>query len=171
MKLHNIRQVESRERKRRVGRGPGSGRGKTAGRGTKGQKSRSGFNIPRRFEGGQTPLVQRLPKSGGFTSRRAKHPIVHVEKVNELFKAGDRVSPRDLLQKGLVTSLTPKVKLIGPGKLAHFVRLENILLTRRIAAALPQLPKVRSAKSASGQKTHASGRPAKRAQKTSRKGK
>lgn len=69
--LSELPKTETRKAKR-VGRGVGSGKGKTAGRGTKGQKSRSGYNIPLRFEGGQTPLVQRLPKKKGFKSLRQK---------------------------------------------------------------------------------------------------
>lgn len=141
MKLHNIQSRVHRERHRRVGRGPGSGRGKTAGRGTKGQKSRAGSNIPNRFEGGQTPLVQRLPKSGGFRSRSYRHPVVQIDTINKHFAPGDRVSPQTLYAKQLIHSKDFKVKIVGSGKLAHFVRLENMLITKKLAEQLPTVPR------------------------------
>ena len=142
MKLHDIRRVTPRRKKRRVGRGQAARGGKTAGRGTKGQKSRAGFDIPRRFEGGQTPLVQRLPKAGGFYPLSTRFPVVKVEEVNKAFKQGERVSPKTLLEKGLVRSASSKVKLVGPSRLARFLRLQDILLTRRLREALPKPPKL-----------------------------
>ena len=165
MKLHDIRPILRRHRRRRLGRGTGSGRGKTAGRGTKGQKARTGFNIPRRFEGGQTPLVQRLPKSGGFTSRSARYPIVPVVEINQHFKKGERVSPETLLGKGLLATPAPKVKLVGPGALAHFVRLENIVLTKRLASSLPPTPRPRPRKAAATKNSRPATRPPKNRRK------
>lgn len=140
MKLHDIRPTSLRRRRRRVGRGPGSGSGKTAGRGTKGQKARAGFNIPRRFEGGQTPFVQRLPKTSGFTTRSTRHTVVNVEKINALFREGERLSPKIMVDKGIFEKEPAKVKIIGRGKLNKFLRLSNVSLTRRLRDSLPSSP-------------------------------
>lgn len=147
MKLHDINSPLKRKKAQRVGRGMAAGRGKTAGRGTKGQKARGGFDLPRRFEGGQTPLIQRLPKTGGFTPRSTIYTTVRVDKINSLFKKGDRVSPKTLFVKGLIPHVATKVKIIGPGKLNHFVRLERIILTKRLAGSLPT-PQHRPARNA-----------------------
>lgn len=140
MKLHEI-DAPDRAKKRRLGRGISSGKGKTASRGTKGQKARAGHNIPRRFEGGQTPLMQRLPKAGGFASRTTRLTTVSVENINKYFKVGERVSPKTLFKKGLLTWIPERVKLIGPGKLAKFVRLDDVILTKKLTSTLPAIPR------------------------------
>jgi|GEM_PF-2195360 len=141
MKLHNIVNPTRRRHHRRLGRGAGSGRGKTAGRGTKGQKARSGFNLPTRFEGGQTALVQRLPKAGGFVSRSTQYPIVRIADINAHFTAGERLSPKTLFERGLVSFHADKVKLVGPGSLKHFLRFENVLITKELLTSLPHPPR------------------------------
>ena len=102
--------------KRRLGRGPGSGRGKTAGRGHKGAKSRSGYSRRRGFEGGQMPLIRRLPKRG-FTNIFAKH----IETVNvsdlERLPEGTVVTPALLLQQRLIRKRFDGVKVLGNGEL------------------------------------------------------
>ncbi|MFA7253547.1 MAG: 50S ribosomal protein L15 [Patescibacteria group bacterium] len=106
MKLES---VQTKNRKR-IGRGISAGGGKTAGRGTKGQKSRSGYNLPNRFEGGQTPLSMRLPKLPGFKSHKAKNEVVSLDQISQAFKDGDTVSKTTLVEKGLVTRRqTPKI--------------------------------------------------------------
>lgn len=111
MQLNNLPKSVNRKAKR-LGRGLGSGKGTTAGRGTKGQKSRSGYNIPRRFEGGQMPLIQRLPKSRGFKSIHPKAQIVKISQIEKNFKAGELVSPKTLNEKGLIKKAIP-IKILA----------------------------------------------------------
>jgi large subunit ribosomal protein L15 len=89
-----------RKSKKRVGRGISSGHGKTAGRGTKGQKSRAGFNIPKRFEGGQTPLSMRAPKMKGFRVRKNKIILLKTDMLDKL--SGDRLDKDSLIAAGLI---------------------------------------------------------------------
>ena len=90
----------SRRPRKRVGRGPGSGTGKTAGRGEKGQKSRSGYRRKRGFEGGQMPLVRRVPKRGFHNPFRKEYAVVNVARFEEL--AGDAFTPQSLLESGVI---------------------------------------------------------------------
>lgn len=112
MKLTSVRT----KNKKRVGRGLSSGQGKTAGRGTKGQKSRSGYNIPRKFEGGQTPLSMRLPKLPGFKSMKPKSQIVSLAQISENYKTGETVSLASLIEKKLATKGS-SVKVLANGEL------------------------------------------------------
>jgi large subunit ribosomal protein L15 len=106
----------SRHRKVRVGRGMGSKLGKTAGRGNKGAKSRSGFAHRRGFEGGQMPLHRRIPKRGFRNPFGRDFAVVNVERLN-LFAAGETVTPETLLGRGLVCEPTEPVKILGDGEL------------------------------------------------------
>ena len=103
MKLHELSKVEgSTHRRKVVGRGPGSGHGKTSGRGEKGQKARSGGGVHIWFEGGQTPLYKRLPRRGFSNARFAtKYAVVNVSDLNR-FKDGEVVTPELLIESGLV---------------------------------------------------------------------
>ena len=117
MGLNNLKPARGsvRERKR-VGRGPGSGLGKTSGRGEKGQKSRSGFAHKVGFEGGQMPLHRRVPKRGFNNYRfRKEYAAVNVEKL-EVFEAGTIVTPEVLLKRGIVKKLGDGVKILGDGE-------------------------------------------------------
>ena len=114
MKLHDLSPAEgSRRKRKRIGRGPGSGTGKTAGKGHKGQRSRSGFSRRRGFEGGQMPLLRRVPKRGFNNIFRTEYEIVNVARLAEL--EGD-VTPELLVEKGLVRAGRP-VKILGQGDL------------------------------------------------------
>lgn len=119
MKLHELKPPRgAKKRKRRVGRGDSSGRGKTAGRGTKGQKARSGGNIPPYFEGGQLPLVRRLPRRRGFTNIfKTQYAPVNLDRLNERFSEGDEVTPATLTEVGLISSPKQPVKVLGRGDL------------------------------------------------------
>jgi large subunit ribosomal protein L15 len=119
MKLHDLGPAKgSKKRAKRVGRGDSSGSGKTAGRGTKGQKSRSGGNIRPYFEGGQLPLVRRLPRARGFTNIfKTQFSTVSLARLNERFAKGDEVSPATLAEAGLVDSPSELVKVLGGGEL------------------------------------------------------
>lgn len=117
MKLHELKPAEgSRKTRNRVGRGIGSGNGKTAGRGTKGQNSRSGGGVRPGFEGGQTPLFQRLPKRGFTNVNRKDYAVVNLEKLNN-FDAGTEVTPELLLETGVVSNVKSGIKILGNGQL------------------------------------------------------
>lgn len=116
MKLHDLHPAPgSRKPARRVGRGHGSGRGKTAGRGTKGQKARAGGNIPAWFEGGQTPLHVRTPKLHGFKNRfRVEYAPVNLAKLSDVAK-GTLVTPDVLAHDGVLSDTKLPVKILGVG--------------------------------------------------------
>lgn len=119
MKLNELKPAPGATRTRkRVGRGNASGRGGTCGRGHKGQKSRSGGSIPAWFEGGQMPLVRRLPKRGPRRTahKRLAYDVVNVETLNR-FEAEDVVSPATLRQKGIVKRKNALIKILGDGEL------------------------------------------------------
>ncbi|WP_027415398.1 50S ribosomal protein L15 [Aneurinibacillus terranovensis] len=117
MKLHEIQPAEgSRHTRKRVGRGIGSGNGKTAGRGHKGQNARSGGGVRPGFEGGQNPLYRRLPKRGFTNPNRKEFAIVSLDRLNE-FEAGTVVTPELLLETGAVKNARDGVKILGNGEL------------------------------------------------------
>ncbi len=118
--LNNLRAPEgATHKKKRLGRGQGSGLGKTSGRGNKGQKSRSGYSRKRGFEGGQMPLHRRLPKRGFTNIFKREWAEVNLARVEELFDAGTTVTPEVLVEKGLVRkSLKGSVAILGKGDLS-----------------------------------------------------
>jgi len=117
MKLHELKPVSgSKKSQKRVGRGTGSGLGKTAGKGMKGQNSRSGGGTKPGFEGGQMPLYRRLPKRG-FTNIFAKQIVeVNVERLN-IFENGTEVTEALLKERGVVSKTLDGVKILGNGEL------------------------------------------------------
>jgi large subunit ribosomal protein L15 len=105
-------------KKKRVGRGPGSGLGKTSGRGNKGQKSRSGYSGMRGFEGGQMPLHRRLPKRGFTNLFKREWAEVNLADLEKMFDAGATVTPESLVERGLIRkSLQKSVVILGQGEL------------------------------------------------------
>ena len=117
MKLNELKPVEgARHYKKRVGRGTGSGLGKTSTRGHKGQNARSGGGVRPGFEGGQTPLFKRLPKRGFTNVNRLEYAVVNVNDLNQ-FEAGSVVDLQALKQKGLVKKEYEGVKVLGNGEL------------------------------------------------------
>ncbi|MCJ2148728.1 MULTISPECIES: 50S ribosomal protein L15 [Bacillus] len=117
MKLHELKPAEgSRKTRNRVGRGIGSGNGKTAGKGHKGQNARSGGGVRPGFEGGQMPLFQRLPKRGFTNINRKDFAVVNLDKLNS-FAEGTEVTPELLLETGVISKLKSGVKILGDGKL------------------------------------------------------
>ena len=119
MELHNLSpKAGSRKDRKRVGRGPGSGNGKTAGKGHKGQLSRSGHSHKRNFEGGQMPLVRRMPKRGFTNIFRKEFAIVNVGQL-ERFPVGSEVTPELLLAEGVVARLRDGIKILGDGTLSR----------------------------------------------------
>ncbi|MEE1551291.1 MAG: 50S ribosomal protein L15, partial [Nitrospinaceae bacterium] len=120
MKLSELRAVPgSRKNRKRLGRGPGSGTGKTSGKGQKGQKSRSGGNPHPWFEGGQMPLYRRLPKRGFTNIFRKEYTVVNVSQLEGL-DAGSPVTPEVMKEKGLIRKLG-SVKILGNGELTGAV--------------------------------------------------
>lgn len=126
--LNNIGDPKYRSERKRVGRGTGSGVGKTAGRGHKGQKARSGGNVRPGFEGGQMPLQMRLPKFG-FTSRVSRvSESINVKNLEGVKK----ISIENLKKLGLIKKSTLKVKIFGEGKLAEKPTDENIRISKGV---------------------------------------
>ena len=119
MELHDLHPAPGAKKSRkRVGRGPGSGNGKTAGKGHKGQKSRSGYSRRYGFEGGQMPLVRRIPKRGFCNIFRVEFQVVNLRDLERVFADGDTVSIEALVDKGLVRHRKRPVKVLGEGDLS-----------------------------------------------------
>jgi len=128
MKLHELSPAEgARKNRKRLGRGPGSGTGKTAGRGMKGHRSRSGGGVRPGFEGGQMPIHRRLPKRGFTNIFKKKIEIVNIHDLDR-FKDGDVIDEAALVQSGLVKGRFDGIKLLGEGEISRplTVKLEKI---------------------------------------------
>ncbi len=109
----------SKHARKRVGRGDGSGHGTYSGRGSKGQKSRSGYKMRPGFEGGQLPLIKRLPRKRGFVNIfRIEYNIVNIDKLN-IFESGSEVTPEKLLAAGLIKSLRKPIKILANGDVSQ----------------------------------------------------
>lgn len=119
MKLHELKPAPgSSTAPKRLGRGVGSGLGKTSGKGHKGAKARSGGGKRPGFEGGQMPLVRRLPKRGFFNPFRTEYVAVNVDRL-EVFEDGATVSPVELIQMGIIKKVEDGVKIMGSGELTR----------------------------------------------------
>lgn len=128
MKINELSPAEgSRRARKRVGRGPGSGHGKTACRGHKGQKSRSGGGVRPGFEGGQMPIHRRLPKRGFKNPFRKEYSVVNVGDLSR-FEPNTQLDPDSLKEAGLVWKMLDGVKLLGSGEISHplVVRIHKI---------------------------------------------
>src|SRR6187455_239821 len=116
MSLNNLRPPKgARKGRKRVGRGPGSGHGKTASRGSKGAKSRSGFRFKRGFEGGQMPLHRRVPKRGFHNPFRVEYAVVNLDTLAARFEAGVMITPELLKERGLVSGPGQLIKVLARG--------------------------------------------------------
>ena len=125
MKLHELqRNIGATHEKKRVGRGSGSGLGKTSGRGQKGQKARSGGSINPVFEGGQLPLYRRIPKRG-FSNHMFKttYAVINVEDLN-VFENGTVVTPALLKEAGIIKKELDGIKVLGNGKLEKKITIQ-----------------------------------------------
>ena len=131
MKLHELRPVEgSNTPAWRKGRGAGSGNGKTAGKGHKGQNARSGGGVRLGFEGGQLPLYRKLPKRG-FKNRFATHyAIVNVGTLNAKFENGETVTLEALLEKGILKNALDGLKVLGDGELTKNLTVEAAIFSQ-----------------------------------------
>jgi len=124
MRIHNLSPLKgSRKMKKRVGRGPGSGHGKTSCRGHKGQKSRSGGSIPPGFEGGQMPLQRRLPKRGFTNIFKKNYALINIRDLKR-FGSNSDVDVEALKTAGLVKRVRDRVKLLGDGEISHPVMIK-----------------------------------------------
>lgn len=129
--LNNLRAPEgSTHKKKRVGRGPGSGLGKTAGRGNKGQKSRSGYSMKIGFEGGQMPLQRRLPKRGFTNIFRKEWIEVSLQALDANFEAGEEVTPQLLHERGLIKKAKRDVVVLGTGEISKGLRISAHRFTK-----------------------------------------
>ena len=140
MKLHELSSaLGSTHRRKVVGRGPGSGHGKTSGRGEKGQKARSGGGVSPWFEGGQTPLYKRLPRRG-FSNKRfeTKYAIVNVSDLNR-FKDGDTVTPELLKESGLVKKELDGIKILGNGTLEKKLTVKANIFTNSAITKIEEM--------------------------------
>ena len=118
MKLENLPKSKETKGIKRVGRGPGSGMGKTSTRGEKGQKARSGASIPAWFQGGQSPLYRRIPKRGFNNKRfRIEFATINLDDLNKFFKDGDVVTPEVLKERGIIKNQLCGIKVLGNGTL------------------------------------------------------
>ena len=118
MKLHELNALPEAKAKKRVGRGPGSGMGKTATRGEKGQKKRIGASIAPWFQGGQTPLYRRIPKRGFNNARfTTRYATINLSDLNKHFNDGDVVTPEILKEKGIIKKQLSGVKVLATGNL------------------------------------------------------
>lgn len=122
MKLHELNKTPGKSGKR-VGRGPGSGSGKTSGRGEKGQKARSGATIPATFEGGQLPLYRKLPRRGFKNPNTKNYAIINVGDLNVL-DDGTKVTPALLIEMGIINKELDGVKILGDGELTKKLSIE-----------------------------------------------
>ena len=125
MKLHELeRKVGSTHSKKRVGRGPGSGLGKTSGRGQKGQKARSGGSINPVFEGGQLPLFRRVPKRGFSNAKfKTRYAVINLKDLNN-FEDGAVVTPALLKDAGIIKNQLDGIKVLGTGKLEKKITIQ-----------------------------------------------
>ena len=134
MELGNIKASQEKVARRRVGRGIGSGLGKTSGRGHKGQKARSGGGVRRGFEGGQTPLYRRLPKRG-FTNIHAKtYTEVTLTMLNKV--KNEEVTAESLIEDGIISKANGGIVILGTGKLEKKLTVKATRFTKSAAEAI-----------------------------------
>jgi large subunit ribosomal protein L15 len=136
--IHELRPAPgSKKKPKRLGQGAGSGTGKTAGKGHKGQKARSGGGVRPGFEGGQMPLSRRTPKRG-FSNARFKKSfqIINLDRLSELFEAGSEVGIREMLSSGLIRNLQMPVKVLGNGEIEIALTVKANAFSAQAAAKI-----------------------------------
>ena len=137
LKLNNLQRTNKNKVSKRIGRGTGSGSGKTSGRGHKGQKARSGASIRPGFEGGQMPIQQRLPKFG-FTSRQEPYST-HI-KLRDIEKlAEDHITLEVLKKNKIISNKIKKVKIINGGELTKIVKIEGLSVSKSVEELINKL--------------------------------
>jgi len=139
MNLDDVhRGIKRRKRRKRVGRGTGSGHGKTCGRGHKGQGSRSGFSMHPTFEGGQMPLVRRIPKRGFHNRWADQVAIVNLADLEARFDDGDEVNPESLRAKNLAKGRYDLLKILGNGQLTKKLKVSAHRFSRQAKEKIEQ---------------------------------
>ena len=135
MKLHEL---SPKVKKTRIRKGQGNAsKGTFAGRGCKGQNSRAGGGVRKGFEGGQTPLIQRMPKLRGFKNpTRVEAQPINLTKIEEAFKTGDKVNIETLLAKKLISKNNSKVKILGDGELSKKLTVSDVLVSKSAKEAI-----------------------------------
>ena len=136
LNLSNIRPKVKKPSRLRVGRGLGSGRGAYSGRGIKGQKARSGGNIPPGFEGGRQPLMRQMPKLKGFRSPHSKAQPVDLALIAKTFESGALITPKLLAQKGIVRTAAHPVKILGKSDISRKYEFKDIAFSQSARAAV-----------------------------------
>lgn len=127
MNLHTLQTTPgSRKKAHRIARGDGSGWGGTAGRGEKGQRSRSGASIRHHFEGGQTPSFRRIPKRGFNSGVKEIFNVVNVGDINECFESGDTITEIELRTAGLIGKADRKLKILGYGEVTKALNIKAV---------------------------------------------
>lgn len=135
MKLHTMNLANTRTSRNRIGRGPGSGNGKTSGRGQKGQNARSGGGVRLGFEGGQTPLARRLPKRGFTNFNRKEYAIVNLSTL-EQFEDGTNVNAALLIEKGIIKKELSGLKVLGNGELTKKLTVSAVKFSKSAQEAI-----------------------------------
>ncbi len=139
MKLHNLQYNEGARRDRkRIGRGHGSGTGKTSGKGHKGQNARSGGGVALGFEGGQTPLFKRIPKRGFNNINRVNYAIVNLDALN-VFEDGAEVTVETLIEKRIVRKQLDGIKVLGQGNLEKKLTVKAHAFSKSAVEAIENL--------------------------------
>lgn len=139
MKLHELKYTEGARRSRkRIGRGHGSGHGKTSGKGHKGQNARSGGGVALGFEGGQTPLYKRIPKRGFTNVNRINYMVVNVSDLNR-FEDGTEVTAELLMETGVINKALDGVKILGNGTLDKKLTVKVQAFSKSAIAAIEAL--------------------------------
>lgn len=145
IKLHSLPAIGRKPK--RLGRGISAGQGKSAGRGTKGQKARTGFNIPAGFEGGQTKLFMRLPKlRGGRFPHRHRPATVTLDQLEQAFQENDRVTVATLKDHGVIAKDARRVKVVATGTLTKKLRFRGLTFSGATYQRLMKDAKPRSTK-------------------------
>jgi len=123
MKLNELNARPEAKKRKIVGRGPGTGKGKTSGRGEKGQKARSGASIPVWFQGGQSTLMQRIPRRGFNNNRfKTEYAVINLADLNK-FNEGDVITPELLKEKGIIKKQLAGIKVLGNGELTKKITI------------------------------------------------
>lgn len=139
MKLHELKYTEGARRSRkRIGRGHGSGHGKTSGKGHKGQNARSGGGVALGFEGGQTPLYKRIPKRGFTNVNRINYMVVNISDLNR-FEDGTEVTAALLMETGVINKALDGVKILGNGTLEKKLTVKVQAFSKSAVAAIEAL--------------------------------
>ena len=136
MKLNELKNTVKRQNRRRVGRGDGSGSGRTSGRGEKGAGARTGHSSRPYFEGGQIPLIRRLPKRGFNNPNHIEYEVVNLNVLDENFKDGEVVNREELMKRGLISKTKAPLKILANGELSKNLKVEAEKFSKTAKAAI-----------------------------------